>query len=213
MAARSQRGAQRLRLPKPILGLLNSENVLILDIGLGGALVEHHGLLAIHNPVRLLFRWKNQDVEFEGEAIASEVIRGEGASSISHTEIAFRMQGGDAERALGDMMAGLIAEVLAAQRLNASGERTDGGDFLSTLGGARRSRSRGYVTYRLGADGNWTRSSTRSPQQPEDGFTVAQYEADEDLRVLCRTWELGDDEARRMIRLVAEMSARTVRKV
>ena len=213
MAADGQRGFQRLRLAKPILGMLNSDNVLLLDIGMSGALIEHHGLLDIHNPVRLLFRWKNEDVEFQGEALASEIIRGDGPSSISHTELAFLKPVGNSERALGDMMATLIGEVLVAQRLNASGERTDRGDFLSTLGAARRSRSRGYVTYRLDAQGNWTRSSTRSPQQPENGFTVAQYEDDEDLRVLCRAWDIGDDEARQLIHLLAEMSARTVRKV
>ena len=196
-----------------MLAMLGSDNVLILDIGVGGALIEHHGLLAIHNPVRLLFRWKSDDVEFHGEALASEIIRGDGPSSVSHTEIAFLKPVGNSERALGDMMATLIGDVLAAQRVNASGERTDGGDFLSTLGAARRSRSRGYVTYRLDEHGNWTRSSTRSPQQPENGFTVAQYEDDEDLRVLCQAWDIGDDQARQLIHLLAEMSARTVRKV
>ena len=213
MAAGNQRSSQRLRLAKPLLGMLGSDNVLILDIGMGGALIEHHGPLAATPPVRLLFRWKTEDVEFTATPQKSEVIRGDGAASISHTEISFLAPVGNSEGALGDMMATLVGEVLAAQRLNASGDRTDGGDFLSTLGNARRSRSRGYVTYRLDGDGNWMRSSTRSPQQPDNGFTVAQYEDDEDLRVLCRAWEMGDAEARQLIRLVAEMSARTVRKV
>ena len=213
MAAGKQKAFQRLRLTKPLMGMLDSDNVLILDIGVGGALIEHHGLLAVSSPVRLLFRWKTHDVEFAGRVLHSEVIRGEGASSISHSEIAFDDPIGSSERSLGDMMATLIGEILAAQRNNASGEWTDSGDFLSSLGAARRSRSRGYVTYRLDEEGNWGRSSTRSPQQPENGFTVAQYEDDEDLRVLCRAWEMGDDEARHLIRLVAEMSARTVRRV
>ncbi len=212
MAGGDQKEFQRLRLSKPILGLLNADNVLILDIGVGAAVVEHHGVLASGAPVRLLFRWKTEDVEFEGEAARSEVIRGDGSASISHTEIRFLKPIGNSERALGNMMGSLIGEVLAAQRVNASGDRDDGGDFLSTLGGARRSRSRGYVSYRI-EEGKWSRSSTRSPQQPENGFTVAQYEDDDDLRVLCRAWESGDDEARHLIRMLAEMSARTVRKV
>ena len=213
MVAGDRKGFQRLRLGKPLLGLLNSDNVLILDVGMGGALIEHHGVLAAGRPVRLLFRWKTEDVEFEGELSRSEVIRGDGPSSISHTEVHFLNPIGNSERSLSDMIGTFIGDVLAAQKLNASGERTDGDDFLSTLGGARRSRSRGYVTYQMDGEGNWSRSSTRSPQQPENGFTVAQYEDDDDLRVLCRAWEIGDEEARHLIRLVAEMSSRTVRRV
>jgi hypothetical protein len=213
MTEPNRREYQRLRLAKPLLGMLNSENVLILDIGLGGALVEHHGILARGRKVRLLYRWRGHDVEFSAEVARSEITRGDDAGAVSHTGLHFLEPFGDSERLLGDMMASLIGDILVAQRLNASGEREDGLDPLSEIGGARRSRARGYVMYRLGEEGNWLKTMTRSPQQPRDGFTVAQYEDESDLLVLCRAWEVGDAQSRNLIRLLAEMSVRTVKKV
>ena len=50
------------------------------------------------------------------------------------------------------------------------------------------------------------------PTQPLNGFTVAAYEDEQELQALCRAWEVADSEGRRLIRLVAELSARTVKK-
>jgi hypothetical protein len=53
---------------------------------------------------------------------------------------------------------------------------------------------------------------TDSPEQPNNGFTVAAYEDDEELESLCQAYEIADEEGRRLIQLVAELSARTVKK-
>src|SRR5438477_1442086 len=42
MVANDRREFQRLRLAKPILGLLNGQNALILDVGISGAFIEHY---------------------------------------------------------------------------------------------------------------------------------------------------------------------------
>ena len=81
---------------------------------------------------------------------------------------------------------------------------------LMEIGGARRARIRGFQRYRLQPDGMWIQSTTRDPTQPPDGFTVAAYEHEEDLEVLCRAYEIADEEGRRLIRLVSEISVRTV---
>ena len=53
---------------------------------------------------------------------------------------------------------------------------------------------------------------TDSPEQPSNGFTVAGYEDDEELESLCQAYQIADEEGRRLIKLVAELSARTVKK-
>jgi hypothetical protein len=108
------------------------------------------------------------------------------------------------------MVATFVGKVLAAQKANA-GATQPSDSALIDLGGARRSRTRGYVTYRL-QDGAWSRALAESPSQPADGFTVAGYESDEELESLCRAYEIADEEGRRLIKLVAELSARTVKK-
>ncbi len=106
-------------------------------------------------------------------------------------------------------MATFVGRVLAAQKANASGQNRgiDGDATLAQLGEARRSRSRGYISYRL-KGGSWWRVPTDSPDQPADGFTVASHEDEEELETLCRTYETADEEGQRLIRLVAELSVR-----
>jgi hypothetical protein len=211
MAPNDRREFQRLRLAKPILALLDGQNALMLDVGVGGAFVEHYGEHKPGDRLRLLFRWKGEDVEFVAECARSVVVRNTLNSVVSHSGLQFVQPVGKAEALLNDMMATFVGKMLVAQKANAGGSEPAGALELIDLGGARRSRSRGFVTFRL-QNGKWLRELSDSGTQPLDGFTVAAYEEDEELESLCRTWEAADAEGRRLIRLVAELSARTVKK-
>jgi len=213
MVATDRREFQRLRLAKPILALMDGQNALILDIGIAGAYIEHYGALPPGARFKLSFRWQRADVELLCEVRRARVVRGGGdkMSVVSHSGVQFVEAIGDADARLNDMMATFVGRVLAAQRANASGKPEEGEALsLTQLGGARRARTRGYMLYRY-AKGKWYREPTDSPQQPALGFTVAAYEDEEELETLCRAWEIADDEGRRMIRLVAELSARSVK--
>lgn len=190
---------------------MDGQNALILDIGIGGAYLEHYGAVTAGWRFRLIFRWKGEDVEFVCEVARSRVKRGggDGINIVSHSGVRFVEAIGDAEAKLHDLMASFVGRVLAAQRANASGTATDTEVFdLAQLGGARRVRSRGFVTYRL-HHGQWTRQATDDPKQPDNGFTVAAFEDEDEVETLCRTYEIADAEGRRLIRLIAELSART----
>ena len=63
----------------------------------------------------------------------------------------------------------------------------------------------GYVTWIFGENG-WTSRYSLLADQPEDGFTIAAGEPDEQVQILCRTYESGDTEARRLTRMLAEIS-------
>ena len=211
MAPNDRREFQRLRLAKPILALLDGQNALILDIGISGAFVEHYGEHKAGDRQRLLFRWKGEDVDFVAEIAHSVVVRSTLSSVVSHSGLRFVQAVGKAEALLNDMMATFVGKILAAQKANAGATEPSGAVALVDLGGARRSRSRGFITFRL-QGGIWSRELTDTPTQPLNGFTVAAYEEDEELESLCRTWEAADAEGRRLIRLVAELSAHTVKK-
>ncbi len=211
MVAGDRREFQRLRLAKPILALLDGQNALILDIGISGAFVEHYGEPEPDQRFALLFKWKGNDVDFVCEVAHTVVIRRSGSSIVSHTGLRFVEAVADAEARLNDMMATFVGKILSAQKANAGATEPSASTALIDLGGARRSRSRGYVTFRL-QNGTWTHALTDSPVQPTNGFTVAAYEDGEELQSLCRTYEVADEEGRRLIRLVAELSARTVKR-
>src|SRR5215212_2093277 len=122
--ASERREFQRLRLAKPILALLDGQNALILDVGLGGALVEHYGTLEVGRGATLVFRWKATDVEFHCVVRRSLAMRGSGPSAVSQSGMRFDEPVGDAEERLKDMMATFVGRVLAAQKANARGEPT-----------------------------------------------------------------------------------------
>ena len=65
--------------------------------------------------------------------------------------------------------------------------------------------SSGFLQYHLTADG-WKCQRALLPDQPEDGFTVSANESQEQIDLLCSTYESGDEEAKRMTRMIAEVS-------
>jgi len=44
------------------------------------------------------------------------------------------------------------------------------------------------------------------PDQPEDGFTVSANEAQDQIDLLCRTYEGGDADAKNMTRMIAGLT-------
>jgi len=129
----------------------------------------------------------------------------------SHTALRFVEAAGKSPQHLIDMMATFVGKMLSAQRANAHG--TGGGPDAMTLaqiGGARRARTAGWISYRL-TGGRWHIAASQSVIQPEDGFTVAAYEDEDELWTLCEAYEASDEEGRRLIRLVAELSASGVK--
>ena len=206
-----RRGFQRLNLTKPILATARGANALILDLGVTGALIEHYGDTVPGERLQLSFRWMGQTIEFKAEVVRSEVVRkpgGDGIHAVSHTGLKFLEPVGESAELLRDLIATFVGRVLAAQKANAAGEATSpsaGETVLEQLGHARRARTNGYVNYRL-KSGTWWRIPTQSPVQPTDGFTVAAYEDEEEVATLCTAYERADDEGRRLIRMVAELS-------
>lgn len=215
MVEDDRREFQRLRLSKPILALMDGQSALILDIGVGGAFVEHYGTHETGDRFRLVFRWHGEDVDFLCQVARSTVVRpgGDGQNVVSHTGARFVEASPQSERRLQDMIATFVGRMLIAQKSNANADTRDPDSalILAQIGEARRSRSRGYLTFRL-LNGEWTREQSTTSLQPEDGFTVAAFEDEDELETLCRAYENTDDEGRRLIRLVAELSAREVRR-
>ncbi|HEX2836290.1 MAG TPA: PilZ domain-containing protein [Thermoanaerobaculia bacterium] len=206
-----RREFQRLKLSKPILGTLGSANALVLDIGIAGAFVEHYGTAVPGDRITLTFRWQGEDVAFECEVVRSNVVKtpaGDGESVLSQSGLRFHKPIGDSADKLQELIASFVGRILAAQKANAAGEgggRSAGETILATIGQARRSRSHGYLSYRF-KDNHWWRIPTESAVQPIDGFTVGTHEDEEEIETLCRAYEAADDEGKRLIRLVAELS-------
>ena len=205
-----RREFQRLRLSKPILATMRGSNALILDVGVAGAFLEHYGTAEPGEKLELAWRWQGGDISFPCEVAHSTQVRkpgGDGESIVSHTGVRFIAPSGEAQERLQQMITSYIGTILAAQKANASGTGRDsaGANILARLGEARRMRSRGYVSFRF-KDDMWWRIPTQSAHQPADGFTIGPYEDEDEIEVLCRTYEQADEEGRGLIRMIAEIS-------
>lgn len=193
--------------------MLEGASALILDIGIAGAFIEHHGALMTGDRLKLSFRWKGEDITYLCAVRRTNVIRSaEGSqATLSHSGVEFVEAIGDSAAKLQDMMSAFVGRILVAQKANASADVQQSGAMLFQLGDARRGRTRGFVAYLW--DGKmWTRRRTQLGEQPRNGFTVAAYEDEDDLEALCRTYEAADAEGRNLIRLVAELSVASVKK-
>jgi hypothetical protein len=213
MIENDRRHFQRMKLARPILAGLRGESALILDIGINGGLLEHRGTARLGEHMKLAFKWQGKDVKFDCEVTRTQsVMNPEDTASrqVSHSAVIFINPAGESLERLQEMMATFVGRILAAQRANASADSEESA-ILPQLGEAQRSRTHGFVAYLF--DGKtWIRRYSRLSDQPRNGFTVAAYEDEEELETLCRTYETADEEGRRLIRLVAELSAASVKK-
>lgn len=216
MSGSDRRRFQRLSLANPAVATLSDGAALVLDLGVGGALVEHEGEISSGNKATLRIRWYQYEIDLTCEAVHSRLVNPstETRTAVSHSGLRFVDLSAETRHALQSMMATIVGRILAAQKANArgdyEGDRIDGGAILSDLGRARRSRMGGLVSYKLKGS-MWWRTPTSSTRQPHNGFTVAAYEDETDLEVLCEAYAVSDEEGRRLIRLVAELSVASVK--
>jgi hypothetical protein len=192
---------QRLNLTRPIDGSYGDTTVRIVDVSATGAQVEISDQ-TLPPRGRLRFRWRDHDVEIEAEVVRSTEER----AGIHFVE--------DSEQ-LRTLLAQSASEVLAAQQANMEGDRArniiateDVGEQTLTAASAGL-RAKGWTTLTLGPNG-WKRRRSLLPDQPDNGFTVSSSEPDDQVELLCQTYENGDEEARRLTRLLAELSAASV---
>lgn len=212
MAYTERRALQRLPLAKPIRADLDGASVLILDLGVLGALAEHDDQLETGQKRTLSFNWETKKVEVRCEVVRSLVKRvvadGE-RKLVFHSGLRFLEAEEGSDNILRRIIAAHVIRIIAAQEANAQGirerNRIDGDATITSLGAAKRAREDGYLSFRLGA-GGWEKSRTLDTEQPPDGFTVAAFEDTDQLQALCRAYQEADEQGRQLIRMSAELS-------
>lgn len=208
MDPKGLREFQRLKLTRPILASMRGASALLLDVGVGGAFIEHHGTAERGERFTLSFRWQAEDVEITCEVMRTGVLGSTSAEKVtSQTGVRFVDVTPETRRRLQDLIGSFLTHILAAQKANAFGEgpASAGQQILARLGHARRTRSRGFMAWRFDGEA-WTSAPTDVRQQNRDGFTVGRHEDEDEVETLCRAYEKANDEGRDLIRLVAELS-------
>jgi hypothetical protein len=189
-----KREFQRLHLTRPIDAWFGDFAVRLMDLSAKGGAIEHEDEIPAGSRALLRFFWRGEEIE-----ITAEIVRG----TPHRSGVRFI----DTSAELRRHLAASATEILRAQEANALGDRERnvvGDETLTAV--STGINMAGFVTCILTPDG-WRRRHSLIPDQPPDGFTVAAREPAEQVDLLCRTYESGDAEARRLTRLLAELSA------
>lgn len=188
-----RRAYQRLTLAEPLDGWFGDFSVRLVDVSASGAQIEHEEPIPDDARGLLRFYWRGEEVEILAET----------ARLVQPNRLGVRfLEESDALRTLISISA---ADVLRALEANARGDREANVVGDETLTSVWRSHATGYIRWEL-ADGHWTPHHALTPDQPANGFTICASEAEEQVAMLRRTYEGGDAEARRLTRMLAELS-------
>lgn len=188
---------------------------IVLEIGLLGALLEHTARVAVGRDGRLTFVWDEEEISIASRVAHSDVsvARTEASGETTYLSgLEFTASADSDSAPLKRMISFHVTRSIARMKANARGSTKpmDGAEaVLATPApflGAPDDIRRIYLSCRLDASGKWHRAEVLKPKQPPDGFTVPASYAEDEIAMLCESYEQGDDEARRMIRICAEMS-------
>lgn len=225
-----KRRVHRIRLAPPILARLGSQNVVIVDLSLDGAKIEHSEPIKIGAEVALSFLWEEETIKLRSRVMRCMLERFAGAGgdglTVFHSGLLF-IEPGASRDLLKRMIAVHIGRALDEQKANARGEipvsvqnmpifrdhtlTANRSEAARAIGvndqrpAARIARESGFICCHLDQN-RWKMTRTSRSDQPENGFTVSASEDLEQVEQLCETYRKGDESAREFIRLLARLS-------
>jgi hypothetical protein len=227
----SRRRVQRVRLSQPLLGRIGTLQVILIDISLRGARIEHASPLQKDTSTRIVFQWDDQTISAECRVVRSRLERfstGPDGLTAYHSGLEFTNLTDKTNAALKEMLEYFISRALEEQKLNARGAipptvenmpifrfggqlTANPSDVAHAHGGnsslplSRLARETGYICYALD-NRNWRMKRTNDPSQPPVGFTISATEDVSQAKLLCDAYEKSDEPGRKMIQLFAQLS-------
>ena len=225
------RRVQRVHLAQPVMARLGATQVVLVDLSVFGAGVEHHMPLTAGNRARLVCEIGDERVVAECRIVRSRLERfsvGSDGLTVYHSGLEFENLDDDVREALKGIIGRFISRALEEQKLNARGIMPQhdvakmpifrrGGQLTanskdvresvgsSLLPSSRMAADSGYVCYQF--DNNaWRKKRTHDPGQPPEGFTISALEDVQQVELLCDAYARSDREGRKMIQLFAQLS-------
>lgn len=230
MEASRTRRVQRIHLATPIMARLGTTQVVLVDVSLLGARVEHHIPLAAGGRAKLAFTFDDEEVWTDCRIVRSRLERfsvGADGLTVYHSGLEFEDTIPEMKAKLKMMIARFISRALEEQKMNARGEipqhdvnkmpifrygqlTANTKDVAQQVGEtalptSRIAKDTGYICYHL-ENNTWRKKRTHDPGQPVEGFTIAATEDRAQADLLCEAYQRSDSEGRKMIQLFAQLS-------
>jgi hypothetical protein len=190
------RQTPRVILRTPRRGRFGDEEVLVLEMGLGGAKFEHPSRLDVGRVGAFACGPLTTDAVVKHSVLLPAKTGVVYQSGVSFTNI------GKAEH---DLLLDLLVHEAQEQVI----------EWESNLQGVERPRARkparqSAVALRFLAlrrrESGWEQRITSDPNQPVDGITIVEGTAEEDIAVLKETYDNADDAMRELMRRVATVA-------
>jgi len=227
MSPRTRR-VQRVHLAHPLVARLGAARVVLVDISVLGARVEHHEPIAAGTKATLSFVWEDEEIEAQCRIVRSKLERFAGGAdglTVYHAGLEFLGLSEETKAHLKSLIGRFIARALEEQKLNARGvipqhDVSDmpifryGGQLTANpdkvqvetqLPTSRIAKESGYICFHL-ENNTWRKKRTQDPGQPAEGFTISATEDHGQADLLCEAYLKSDKEGRRMIQLFAQLS-------
>ena len=224
------RRVQRIHIANPLMARFGATQVVLVDLSVLGACIEHHMPLPTGQQGKLMFTWDDESIQMECRIVRSRLERfsvGAEGLTVYHSGLEFVDPSPESLAAVKKMIEVFITRALDEQKLNARGVLPQsvenmpifryGGQLTanpsqvadsvgsSVMPAARIAKQSGYICLQLD-NRSWKKKRTHDPGQPVDGFTVSALEDQEQIELLCKAYEKSDEDGRKMIQLFAQLS-------
>ena len=186
-----------------IRGTVGTVAVYLLDVSLAGARVAHQDPIGDIGATSVLtFEWEGRTYSGPCEVRRTKLekpARSKFEKALHHSGLFLMRTDPESHAVLRDIVHASVTRALDEQKANAYGIPATAA--LSYQSGSGDEFLRCEIRH-----SGWVQSSTRDPQQPEHGFTIASSEPAQKVAMLCRAYEKGDADGRRLIRTFAALS-------
>ena len=186
-----------------IRGLVGSTVVYVVDLSLTGLRVAHkEELPAIGETCVVTFNWAGRRLTMRCEVRRTVVAKRATSAfekTLYHTGLAIVSKDPVADRTLREIIEDCVARAMDEQKANARGIPTIAAQSFQT------GKSENLVRCELRGT-QWVKTPTRDSAQPENGFTISADETPDKIEMLCRAYQSGDADGRKLIRTFAALS-------
>jgi hypothetical protein len=191
-----ERQSPRVILRNPRRGRFGEDEVLVLEMGLGGAKFEHGMRLDVGRAATFTCG----PLTTEG-AVRHSVLLPAKTGIVYQSGVAFTNLGNRERELLLELLVHEAEQQVTEWEANMRGEAPPR---------AKKPARESAVAVRLIAlrfiNQRWQRSITKDPNQPADGITIVETTPDEEVVILKRSYESADKETRDFMRQVAMLA-------
>jgi hypothetical protein len=192
-----------VRLVRPLVGRVGTARVFLIEASLSGVLIAHQGNIPPEGATAVvMFEWDGIAVALECHIVRNllqKMARNANEKSVYHAAMEITRASDNAMKTLRDMISEVVARALDEQKANARGIPAVAAQTFQTGKGSQ------FLRLEL-LNGAWRRTETTRPDQPMNGFTISADEPPEHIALLCETYASTDNENRKLIKVMAELS-------